>query len=111
MLGSQPVRGRQDAKEATYEGDSDRDDVRTTTIQPIGSHDMGNGWSLEMSEMMFNYDFNFDEWSTLPLGVRIGRLTKFGKLPVRFYGDVECNFADSGVAPIRTLHFAFVPLL
>ncbi|MBW2510027.1 MAG: hypothetical protein JRE81_15465 [Deltaproteobacteria bacterium] len=92
-------------------GASDRDDFRTMTIQPIGSYGLQNAWSVELSEMMFNYDFNSNQWATLPLGVRVGKLTTFGKLPVRFYGDVEYNFADSGVAPRWTIRFAFVPLL
>jgi hypothetical protein len=92
-------------------GASDRDDVRTLTFQPFGSYGLDKGWSVELSEMMFNYDFNSGQWGSLPLGARVGKMTKWGKLPVRLYGDVEYNFADSGVAPEWTFRFAVVPLL
>ena len=95
----------------SFAGKSDRADVRTLTLQPIGSYGLGSGWSVEFSEMMYNYDFNSDQWATLPLGARFGKLVTFGKLPMRFYADAEYNFADAGVAPKWTFRFAVVPLL
>jgi len=92
-------------------GKSDRDDVCMMTLQPFGSYGLGKGWSVEASEMVYNYDFNTKRWSTLPLGVRLGKLVSFGKHPVRFYADVEYNFADNVVAPAWTLRSAVVPLL
>ena len=92
-------------------GNSDRDDVRSMTIQPFGSYGLDGGWSLELSEMMCSYDFNSSKWAMIPLGGRIGKLTQFGNLPVRFYADAEYNFADSGVSPKWTFRFAIVPLL
>ena len=92
-------------------GASDRDDVRVLTVQTFGSYGLANAWSVELSEMMFNYDFNSSRWTSLPLGGRLGKMTKMGKLPVRLYADAEFNFADKGVAPRWTFRFAFVPLL
>ena len=67
--------------------------------------------SLEASQMMYSYDFNTSRWTSLPLGVRIGKMVTFGKQPVRLYADAEYNFADTGVAPAWTFRFAVVPLL
>jgi len=92
-------------------GASDRDDVKAMVFQPFGSYGLSNGWSVELSEMNFSYDLNSGTWGQIPLGARVGKMTTFGKLPVRLYGDVEYNFADSGVAPQWTFRFAFVPLL
>ncbi len=92
-------------------GKSDRDDVKSMTIQPFGSYGLENGWSIELTEMMFNYDFNAKRWSTIPLGLRIGKLTTIGKLPVRFFADAEYNFADKGIAPEWIFRFGIVPLL
>lgn len=92
-------------------GAADRDDVRSLTLQPFGSYGLGGNWSLELSEMNYGYDFNSKTWTSLPLGGRLGVLTNIGTLPVRFYGDVEYNFADSGVAPDWTFRFAVVPLI
>ena len=92
-------------------GASDRDDVKAMVLQPFGSYGLNNGWSVELSEMNFSYDMNSSTWGSIPLGARVGKMTKFGKLPVRLYGDVEYNFANSGVAPQWTFRFAIVPLL
>jgi hypothetical protein len=92
-------------------GKSDRDKVRLLSVQPFASYGLGNGWSIETPNMMFNYDFNTKRWTTLPLGARIGKLATFGKQPVRFFADAEYNFADTGVAPKWTFRFAVVPLL
>ena len=63
------------------------------------------------AEMMANYNFEAKRWVSLPLGMRIGKLTQIGKLPVRFFADAEYNFADRGVAPRWILRFGIVPLL
>lgn len=92
-------------------GKSDRDEVSALTIQPIGSYGLSNGWSLELSEISYNYDFKQGKWSTVPLGGRVAKLVQFGERSVRFYVDAEYNFADSAVAPEWTYRFAVVPLL
>lgn len=95
----------------SFAGASDRDDVSLMTLQPFASYGLGNNWSAELPMMMFNYDFNADKWTSLPLGARIGKMVTIGKLPVRFFGDAEYNFADTGVSPQWTFRFAVVPLL
>ncbi|KPK09125.1 MAG: hypothetical protein AMS20_01050 [Gemmatimonas sp. SG8_28] len=92
-------------------GNSERENVSAMTLQPFGSYGLGSGWSIELTEMMFNYDFKSKTWATLPLGGRIGKMVTVGKLPIRFYADAEYNFADKGVAPKWTFRFAVVPLL
>ncbi len=95
----------------SFAGNSERADVKAMTIQPIGSYGLSNGWSVELSEMNFGYDFNSKSWTSIPLGVRLGLLKIIGKQPVRFFADAEYNFADSGVAPIWTFRLGIVPLL
>lgn len=92
-------------------GSDDRDDVSAMSLQAFGSYGLGKGWSLELPLMMYNYDFNNSMWTSVPLGVRVGKFTQFGKLPVRFFADAEYNFADKSVAPEWTLRFAVVPLI
>ena len=91
-------------------GESDRDDVNSLVLQPFGGFGLDGGWSVNASEMVFNYNIETSKWASLPLGVRVEKLIKVGKLPVRLFVDVEHNFADSGVAPENTVRFAFVPL-
>lgn len=95
----------------SFAGDSDRDNVQMLSIQILGSYGLSGGWSLELSEITYNYDFHTDRWTTVPFGLRVGKLAQIGKTPVRFYGDVEYNFADSAVASEWTYRFAVVPLL
>jgi hypothetical protein len=92
-------------------GDSDRDDISTLTFQPFGSYGLGDGWSVELSEIAYNYDLKAGKWTSIPLGGRVAKMTKAGKVPLRLFVDAEYNFADSVVAPEWTFRFAVVPLL
>jgi hypothetical protein len=92
-------------------GKSDRDDVQTMTIQPIISYGLGDGWSIELSEISYNYDFKGNKWTSAPLGGRIAKMLMIGKQPVRLYADLEHNFVDDIVAPEWTFRFAVVPLI
>jgi len=73
----------------------------TATDDAIGA----DKWSIGTSEMNVTYDWERDAWTVLPLGVKLARLVKFGKLPVQFAGGYEYNFADDYVAPKWTLNF------
>ena len=92
-------------------GADDRDDISTLTLQPLASYGLKKGWSVELSEITYNYDLESGQWTSIPLGARVAKLGKLGKLPCRFYVDAEYNFADSTVSPEWTYRFAVVPLL
>lgn len=51
------------------------------------------------------YDWEKSDWTALPLGVKLNKLVKFGKLPVQFSGVYEYNFEDDYVAPEWTINF------
>ena len=89
----------------SFAGDSDRQDVNVSTIQPILNYGLGDGWSVGCSEMLFAYDWQADHWSSLPLGGKLSKLVKFGKLPVQFSGQYEYDFADDEIGPEQTLRF------
>ena len=74
----------------------------TATDDAIGA----GKWSIGTSEMNVTYDWDRDAWTVLPLGVKLARLVKFGKLPVQFAGGYEYNFADDYVAPEWMVNFA-----
>jgi hypothetical protein len=92
-------------------GKEDRDKVSAMTLHPFGSYGLGSSWSVDLSEMNFNYSFESKTWASIPLGARVGKTVMLGRLPIRFYGDAEYNFADTGAAPNWTFRFAVVPLL
>jgi len=73
----------------SFAGDSDRDDVNVSTLQPIVNYSLPDKWSIGSSEMNVTYDWDRDAWTVLPLGVKLAKLVKFGKLPVQFAGAYE----------------------
>jgi hypothetical protein len=89
----------------SFAGDSDREDVNVSILQPIVNYSLPDKWSIGTSEMNVTYDWERGSWTALPLGVKLARLVKFGKLPVQFAGGYEYNFADDFVAPEWTLNF------
>jgi hypothetical protein len=90
----------------TVAGDDDREDVNVSIIQPIVNKSLGNGWSIGVSEMNITYDWEKNDWSNLPVGIKLAKMHKFGKLPVQFNGQYEYNFADDELgSPKQTIRF------
>jgi len=89
----------------SFAGDSDREDLNVSILQPIVNYSLPDKWSIGTSEMNVTYDWDWDAWTALPLGVKLARLVKFGKLPVQFAGAYEYNFADDYIAPKWTVNF------
>jgi len=89
----------------TYAGDGSRNDVNVSVLQPILNYGLGHGWSAGNSEMTFSYDYEGGRWSSLPLGVSIAKLVRFGKLPVQFSLQYEHDFADLRGTPEDTIRF------
>lgn len=87
----------------TVAGDDSRPDVNISTLQPILSVPLGNGWSVGTSEMTFVYDWDRDEFTSLPLGVKISKLTTINSLPVQWQLSYERNFYDTGSGPRDTI--------
>jgi len=95
----------------SFAGASDRDDLRTISIQPFGGLGFGNGWSVGMSDIQYNYNLDAKRWSSAPLGLRLEKFVQFGKLPTRLFFDAEYQFIDDIVAAEWTYRFSVVPLL
>jgi len=95
----------------SFAGDDDRDDVNISILQPIVNYSLPDKWSIGTSEMNVSYDWDRDAWTALPLGVKLAKLVKFGKLPVQFAGGYEYNFADDYVAPKWAVNFTLKFLL
>ncbi len=83
----------------------DGPDVNISTFQPLLNVSLGNGWSTGVSEMTFVYDWEQDKFTSLPLGVKLAKLTKIGKRPVQFQMNYERNFYDDGSGPEDTIGF------
>lgn len=89
----------------TVAGDDDRPDVNISTLQPIINISLEHGWSIGTSDMTFTYDWDRNELTSVPLGVKISRLTKLGGHPVQWQLSYERNFYDTAVAPQDTIGF------
>jgi hypothetical protein len=100
----------------TVAGEDDRADINVSVLQPIFNVVLGNGWTTGVSEMSVTYDWENSKWASLPLGVKIAKLVRFGKLPVQFNFQYEYNFADDSPAAAEntfrfTLKFVFPSIL
>ena len=89
----------------SFAGDSDREDIGVSILQPIMNISLPDRWSIGLSEMNFTYDWERNDWTSIPLGMRINKMVRFGKLPVAFSGSFEYNFQDEYEAPKWTISF------
>jgi len=89
----------------TFAGDKDREDVNVSILQPIMNVSLPDKWSIGLSEMNITYDWEKSDWTALPLGMKLAKLVKFGKLPVQFSGAYEYNFERHYAAPMWTVNF------
>ena len=88
-----------------FAGDNSREDVNISIIQPILTFSLPDRWSIGSSEMNLTYDWEKNEWTQLPFGIKLAKLVKFGPMPVQFSGAYEYNFADNEVAAEWTVNF------
>lgn len=86
-------------------------DVRQSSIQPILSYGLGQGWSTGISENQIVYDWEASRWSSLPIGMKLAKLHRFGKLPVQFNLQYEHNFVDDYGSPENTVRFTVKVLM
>lgn len=75
-------------------GDDDRPYTRISSLQPILNYSMGGGWNIGTGDIQYIYDWESTQWVSLPIGLQVGKLHKFGKLPVIFSLQYVHNFAD-----------------
>lgn len=83
----------------SFAGNDDMPDVNTSIFQPIATVGLGDGWSTGLSEMSITYDWDRNAWVSLPLGVKLSKLHRFGTQPVQFTAQYEHNFAEDFTAP------------
>jgi hypothetical protein len=83
----------------SFAGNDGRDEVKLSILQPIVNYSLPRKWSVGTSEMNATYDWDKGVWTSLPLGIKLSKLTKAGTLPVQLSGSYEYNFADAVVAP------------
>ncbi|NIZ10045.1 hypothetical protein [Pseudooceanicola sp. HF7] len=86
-------------------GTSGRNPVNLSVIQPIVNVAMQDGWSMGTSDMSVTYDWERNDWVSLPLGLQVNKLVTLGATPVQFGLSYEYNFYDAGNGPKDTIGF------
>jgi hypothetical protein len=66
---------------------SDRPNVSKAFAQPIFVQHLGKGWFWGIEDVPWTYDWKNSQWS-MPIGPQVGVVTRFGKQPVKLFGEV-----------------------
>ena len=70
----------------SYGGDSDRDDISNTFIQPFAAYTWPSAWTVSLqSETTYNWET--EKWS-VPINLGVTKLVNWGKLPVSLQAGV-----------------------
>ena len=83
----------------SFAGNSDRDDVSQTLVQPFVNYNMAGGWYLVSSPVVtVNWEADKDNAVMLPVGGGVGRVFTVGSQPLNaqvqgFYNAVRPDFA------------------
>jgi len=68
--------------------------VGISQLQPIVAYQLGSGWALSAGDLQFTYDWERDEWVSLPLGFQIGKVLPVAGQAMRFALNPQWNFAE-----------------
>jgi hypothetical protein len=68
----------------SFAGDSDRPDVNQMNLQPFAAYFFPHGWSIGYSgNILANWKADSDNVWTVPIGLGVSKVVKFGKLPIK----------------------------
>lgn len=77
----------------SYAGDSDRNDISVTTLQPFLSYLLGGGWAASLNiEASYNWDADTNKW-TIPLATSLSKVVNIGGKYVNF-GVAAVGYAE-----------------
>ncbi len=69
-------------------------DLAITQLQPIVAYQLGSGWALSAGDLQFTYDWNRNEWVSIPIGFQIGVVRPIAGQPFRFSVNPQWNLKD-----------------
>ena len=70
----------------SFAGDSNRQDVSNTFLQPFVAYTWPSAWTLSVQSES-NYDWKTEKWS-VPINAAVSKLVRLGRLPVSFQAGV-----------------------
>ncbi len=84
----------------SFDGDSDRQDVNQTLLEPFINYNLDNGWYL-ISDMVIthNWEAPSGDRLLLPIGGGAGKITKWGNQPVNIRAEAYYNVERPDSAP------------
>jgi hypothetical protein len=82
----------------SFAGDRDREDVSSLAVQPFVTRQLGRGWYVGTQDVPWTYNWKTGGW-TMPLGVKVGRVTKLGRQAVNIFGEVMGTPLHDGPVP------------
>ena len=70
----------------SFAGDSDRQDINSTFVQPFAAYTWPSAWTLSVQSET-TYNWKTEKWS-VPVNVAVSKLVKLGKLPVSLQAGI-----------------------
>jgi hypothetical protein len=70
----------------SYAGDSDRQDISNTFVQPFAAYTWPSAWTVSV-QSEGTYNWKTEKWS-IPINAAVSKLVRWGKLPVSLQGGV-----------------------
>lgn len=90
----------------SFAGDDDRADVNQTLIQPIVNYNLPGGWFLSsVPYITANWEKDGDDRWTVPIGIGVGKVHRFGTQPVSLDLAAYYNVVRPDDAAEWTLQF------
>lgn len=90
----------------SFAGDSDRADVNSMLLQPFVNYNMKNGWYLTSSPIItVNWKASSGNQWVIPLGGGVGKIVRFGKLPINMNTQAFSNVVTPEGGPTWSFRF------
>ena len=70
----------------SYAGDSDRQDISNTFVQPFAAYTWPSAWTVSLQSES-TYNWKTEKWS-IPINAAVSKLVRWGKLPVSLQAGV-----------------------
>ncbi len=84
-------------------GPTSRPPVGQSKLQPVLVFALPKGWSVGLSTMTITYDWVRNEWTEVPIGLRVGKRFSDGLRPLEASFEMEQNLADAKDVPAWTI--------
>ncbi|MGH8624905.1 MAG: hypothetical protein ACREYC_06430 [Gammaproteobacteria bacterium] len=85
-------------------------DTAVSQLQPVIAYQLGQGWSLSAGDLQVTYDWEGGRWVDVPIGFQLGKVTKLGRLPVRFSVNPQYNLLNDRGLSEWSVTFTFTAL-